>query len=110
MNRVRKAGKALKENRIVILGFILVVFAFYYTLVRSGITTHDELSNLLDARINTFFGKLAWGGRWSLTLMNAIPSYLHALAENQWVYRLFTIIGLLMVTYIPGIATFFVGK
>ena len=26
MNRVRKAGKALKENRIVILGFILVVF------------------------------------------------------------------------------------
>ncbi len=96
MSRVRKAGKALKENRIVILGFILVVFAFYYTLVRSGITTHDELSNLLDARINTFFGKLVWGGRWSLTLMNAIPSYLHALAENQWVYRLFTIIGLLI--------------
>ena len=96
MNRVRKAGNALKENRIAILGFVLVVFAFYYTLVRSGITTHDELNNLLQVRINTFFEKLVWGGRWSLTLMNAIPSYLHALAGNQWVYRLFTIIGLLI--------------
>ena len=91
----RKWLRRFKENGILILSLVMIVFAFYYTLVRGGITTHDELSNLFQVRMGTYFPKLDWG-RWSMTFMNAIPSYFQALAQNQWVYRIYTMVGLLI--------------
>ena len=95
MDGKKKWRETLRGHRTEIAGLALIVFVFYYTLVHAGVATHDELMNLYQVRTGSFFRDLNWG-RWTMTLMSAVPGYLHGLAESQWVYRLFTVGGLLI--------------
>ncbi|MBR6966763.1 MAG: hypothetical protein IKH81_06745 [Clostridia bacterium] len=95
---MKKRGlQGLKENRVEIAGFVLIVFLFYLQMVGAGITTHDELSNIYRVRRGEFFSLLTWE-RWGMIVMGALPSWLHALCTSQWTYRLYTIGGLIAST------------
>ena len=84
-----------KERQFCFWTFILLAFVFYVQLIQAGIATHDELFNIYHVRLNEYFSQLTWE-RWGMVLMNALPSYLHALCTSQWTYRLFTMFGLLV--------------
>ena len=78
---MRKIVDFVKQNKLELLAFVAVAAVFYVQMVNSGVATHDELSNLYRVRLGTYFETLMWN-RWGLTLMGALPSYVHALCES----------------------------
>ncbi len=91
---MEKLKNYINENKTELLIFILLSIFFYLQLVSAGIATHDELQNIYNVRTGKFFASLTVG-RWGMTLMNLLPSYLQAVCTSQWTYRIFTMAGLL---------------
>lgn len=100
-NKVDKIINWLKNNKLESISVVALVFYFYCVIVNVGISSHDELLNLYQARIGTFFGDVSIG-RFGMALMNTIPSYIQSLSNSIYVYRLFTLFGLLVscITFI----------
>lgn len=91
---MKKLKDYLIENKFEFISVIILSIFFYLQMVNAGISTHDELQNIYFVRTGQFFSHLTWE-RWGMTLMNILPSYVHALCVTPWMYRIFTMFGLL---------------
>lgn len=76
---------------------ILSVILFYFHTCKSGIVTHDELAGITSARLGRYFENFSFG-RWG-GIINIIPNYLQAVSGNIWIYRIFTVSGLLFSVF-----------
>ena len=84
-----------KNYKLYIFLIFLLVIVFYYQMVQSGISTHDELLNIYLVRMGEFFENRTWE-RWGMLLMSIVPSYLHASCTNLWLYKALTLAGILI--------------
>ena len=88
----------LKDNYIEIIAFIVLCVIFYFQIVKAGISTHDDLSNLYKSRMGIFFDEYRGfkGNRLGQVYLNIIPSWLMAICKSMWVYKLYTMLGLVV--------------
>lgn len=88
----------VKGNLFEIIVFIMMISAFYLSIVKAGISTHDELANLYKVRMGIFFDEYKdyQGNRLGIVLFNAIPSYLMGRCNSLYIYKLYTVFGLIV--------------
>lgn len=88
-----------KQNRIYnsihVISFILIWIFYYAELLQGGIATHDELQTIAQYVEGT--NKLVLGARWGMGLFHYPISLLQASMPNYMLYRMWTILGLIIV-------------
>lgn len=83
----------IEENKAGIFVTFMMIGAVYYVLMQIGIATHDELTAIAKAQTEGLELKLEsrWG--WSIYI---IPLYLQSSAGCYFIYRLYTLAGLMI--------------
>lgn len=93
---MKKIKKFLEDNNVEIVSLISILLLFYLMLVMGGISTHDELQSIYKYQTHkwTEFDQ-GYLSRWGMFVFGILPTYVQAMSTSMWVYRLFTIIGLI---------------
>lgn len=86
-----------RENRIGFLSFLLIWIIFYIELLQGGIATHDELQVIAQYIEGTTH--LSLGARWGMGLFHFPITLLQSSMPNYTLYRLWTIIGLMVACF-----------
>ena len=103
---MKKVKEFIKTNYRTVIAILLPVMAFYIEMINSGIATDDEMMNLFYVRTDRFFSSIPLT-RGTFILFNLLPSYVHALCDSLWIYKLLTLLALLVSSACFGL---FIGK
>lgn len=86
--------RIIDENKVAFLNFLFVFIFFYVELLQGGIATHDELKSIAITIEGS--NKLALSARWGMDLFHYPVTLLQTSMPSYMLYRLWTIIGLML--------------